>query len=102
MAEDKLYKAVYMGSGTFSITKPKRKLSFKENYALETLPAKMAALKAELAKLEITLADQSLFARDPAQFEKVGTRHAAAADELAASEDQWLELEILKDELDAR
>jgi len=25
MAEDKLYKAVYMGSGTFSITKPKRK-----------------------------------------------------------------------------
>ena len=84
------------------ITKPKSKLSFNEKYALETLPAKMAALKAELAKLEITLADQSLFARDPAQFEKVGSRHAAAADELAASEDQWLELEILKDELDVR
>ena len=84
------------------ITKPKHKLSFKENYALQTLPAKMAVLKVELAKLEITLADQSLFARDPAQFEKAGTRHAAAADELAASEEQWLELEILKDELDAR
>ena len=25
MAEDKLYKAEYMGSGTFVITKPKRK-----------------------------------------------------------------------------
>ena len=25
MAEDKLYKAVYVGSGTFQITKPKRK-----------------------------------------------------------------------------
>lgn len=25
MAEDKLYKAVYQGSGTFIITKPKRK-----------------------------------------------------------------------------
>ena len=25
MAEDKLYKAVYQGSGTFLITKPKRK-----------------------------------------------------------------------------
>ena len=25
MADDKLYKAVYMGSGTFLITKPKRK-----------------------------------------------------------------------------
>ncbi|MEP6827460.1 MAG: ATP-binding cassette domain-containing protein, partial [Aestuariivirga sp.] len=84
------------------IAKAKQKLSFKEKYALETLPAKMVALKAELAKLEITLADQSLFARDPAQFEKAGSRHAVAANELAASEDQWLDLEILKDELDAR
>ena len=25
MAEDKLYKAEYLGSGTFNITKPKRK-----------------------------------------------------------------------------
>jgi hypothetical protein len=25
LAEDKLYKAVYLGSGTFAITKPKRK-----------------------------------------------------------------------------
>jgi hypothetical protein len=25
LAEDKLYKAVYQGSGTFAITKPKRK-----------------------------------------------------------------------------
>ena len=25
MADDKLYKAEYLGSGTFSITKPKRK-----------------------------------------------------------------------------
>ncbi len=80
----------------------KRKLSFNEKYALETLPAKMAALKLELSKLETTLADQTLFARDPAQFEKAGSRHAAAAAELAAGEHQWLELEILKDELEAR
>lgn len=81
---------------------PKRKLSFNEKYALESLPAKMAALKVELAKLEIELADQSLFARDSVRFEKVGKRHAAAAAELAAGEDQWLELEILRDHLEAR
>ena len=81
---------------------PKRKLSFNEKYALETLPTKLSALKVELTKLEIELADQSLFARDPVRFEKVGARHAAAAAELAAGEDQWLELEILKDELEAR
>ena len=80
----------------------KNKLSFNEKFALETLPAKMAALKVELAKLENELADSNLFARDPARFEKAGARHATAADELAVSEDQWLELEILKDELEAR
>ena len=80
----------------------KRKLSFNEKYALENLPKKMAALKDELVKLEGILADQSLFSRDPAKFEKSGTRHAAAAAELVASEDQWLELELLKDELEAR
>ncbi len=80
----------------------KRKLSFNEKYALETLPAKIAALKVELATLEIQLADQSLFTRDPTNFEKAGSRYAAAAGELAAGEDQWLELEILKDELESR
>lgn len=81
---------------------PQRKLSFNEKYALETLPAKMSVLKAELAKLETELADQTLFKRNPSRFEKAGTRHAAAAAELAAGEDKWLELEILKDELEAR
>ena len=80
----------------------KNKLTFNEKFALETLPAKMAALKVELAKLENELADSNLFARDPARFEKAGARHATVADELTVSEDQWLELEILKDKLEAR
>ena len=87
---------------TIKMQQPKQKLSFNEKYALETLPAKIAALKAELAKLETELVDQTLFTRDPIRFEKAGTRHAVAAAELAAGEDQWLELEILKDELEAR
>ncbi len=84
------------------VQQPKRKLSFNEKYALETLPAKISALKNELAKLENALADQTLFTRDPTCFEKAGTRHAAATAELSVCEDQWLELEIMKDELGAR
>jgi ABC transport system ATP-binding/permease protein len=77
----------------------KRKMSFKDKHALETLPAKMEALQAELKKLEIVLADATLFTRDPNTFEKSSLRHAAAAQELSAAEEQWLELELLKESL---
>ncbi len=75
----------------------KRKLSFKEKHALETLPVKMEALQVELKNLENTLADAGLFARNPKAFEKASVRHAAAAQELSAAEEQWLELEILRE-----
>jgi ATP-binding cassette subfamily F protein uup len=79
--------------------RPKQKLSFKEKHALEALPDRMEALRAELAALEEQLADAGLFARDPKAFEKASVRHAAAAQELSAAEEQWLELEILRESL---
>jgi ABC transport system ATP-binding/permease protein len=78
----------------------KRKLSFKEKHALETLPAKMDALQAELKSLEALLSDAGLFARDPKAFEKATSRHGVAAQELSRAEEQWLELELLRDELE--
>jgi ATP-binding cassette subfamily F protein uup len=79
---------------------PKRKLSFKEKHALETLPAAMEKLQAEIAKLEAALADADLFARDPRGFDSAITRLAAARGELAKSEEQWLELEMKREELE--
>ena len=81
------------------LARPKQKLSFKEKHALETLPDRMDALRAELAALEGRLADAGLFARDPKAFEKASLRHAEAAQELSAAEEQWLELEILRESL---
>ena len=77
----------------------KKRLSFKEKHALETLPAKMEALKTELHGLELKLADSAFFARDGKGFEKATLRHAVAAQELSAAENQWLELEIMREEL---
>jgi ABC transport system ATP-binding/permease protein len=77
----------------------KKRLSFKEKHALENLPARIDALKSELQSLEAKLADGGFFARDGKSFEKATLRHAAAAQELAAAEDHWLELEILREEL---
>jgi ABC transport system ATP-binding/permease protein len=78
----------------------KRKLTFKDKHALETLPAKMDALQSELKILELKLADAGLFTRDFMLFEKTSKRHAAAAQELSAAEEKWLELEVLKEELE--
>ena len=85
---------------TLSTPKVKRKLSFHEKYALDNLPSKIEKLKSELVKLEVDLADPSLFVRDAVKFEKISLRHKNAADELSASEDQWLELEMLREELE--
>jgi ATP-binding cassette subfamily F protein uup len=78
----------------------KRKLSFKEKHALETLPATIDKLTAEIADLERKAGDASLFTRDPKAFEMVTRRLAAAQEELAAAETQWLELEMLREELE--
>ena len=84
------------------VTPAKRKLSFKEKHALDNLPAKMEKLKAELHDLELVLADATLFSRNFKLFERTSSRHAAADTELASCEEQWLELEMMREELEAR
>ena len=78
----------------------KRKLSFKDKFALQTLPAKMQALDDELAKLASKLGDAELFTRDPKSFEKIMTRLQAAQAEKHDAEEQWLELELMREELE--
>ena len=77
-----------------------RKLSFKEKHALETLPAMMARLQDEIMKLEADLADPALFTRDAGKFAATAKRLAEARDKLATSEEQWLELELKREELE--
>ena len=90
-------------SSTPSVPAPqqaRRKLSFKDKHALETLPAAMDKLHAEIARLEASLADASLFSRDPKGFDTAIKRIAAARDELAKAEEQWLDLEMKREELE--
>jgi ATP-binding cassette subfamily F protein uup len=85
-----------------SPTAQRRKLSFKEKHALDTLSATLASLEREIAGLSARLADPRLFTSDPKAFKSTSERLAAAQTELAAAEEQWLELELLKEELSAR
>ena len=78
----------------------KRKFAFKEKHALETLPKQMDALRQEISSLQDKLADPRLYDRDPAGFAKLGAKIAAKEAELGRAEDQWLELEMLKEEIE--
>ncbi|MBY0224567.1 MAG: ATP-binding cassette domain-containing protein [Hyphomicrobium sp.] len=80
--------------------KAKRKLSFKEKHALEILPARMEKLSLEIATLQSKLADASLYAKDPKAFTQATAALAKSEAELTAAEEQWLELEMLRQELE--
>ncbi|MGZ5814319.1 MAG: ABC-F family ATP-binding cassette domain-containing protein [Xanthobacteraceae bacterium] len=78
----------------------KRKLSFHEKHALETLPKTILALTAEVRALHGRLDDPGLYARDRKSFEETSAALAATQSELAAAEAKWLELEILREEIE--
>jgi ATP-binding cassette subfamily F protein uup len=77
----------------------KRKLSFNEQHDLKTLPRRMSEMEAKIGELQEILADPNLYARDPARFERAGAALSALQADLAAAEDRWLELEMLREEL---
>ncbi len=88
------------GDGGTAPAQPKRKLSFKEKHALETLPKTMAALEIELKTLQTRLAAPDLFRKDPKTFETATARLDAAQGELAKTEEQWLELELRRSQIE--
>ena len=53
--------------------------------------------EAAIAQLRDILADATLYARDPARFEKASAMLADAETGLAAAEDRWLALEMLRE-----
>ena len=75
------------------------KLGYHQQRALAALPERIAALTAEIAQLEGELAETELFARAPAQFQQLAARLEEAKRALAAAEDEWLEIELLRERL---
>ena len=81
-------------------TAPRRKLGFNERRALETLPRRIETLRSDLATLDRKLADADFPAREPAAFMAATKTYAELRDALAGAEDEWLGLEILREELE--
>jgi ATP-binding cassette subfamily F protein uup len=79
---------------------PKRRLSFNEKHALETLPKTIAKLQGEIAKQQKLLDDPDLYRRDRKAFDQASSAIATVQHELSAAEDRWLELEVLREEIE--
>ncbi|MCR6635986.1 ABC-F family ATP-binding cassette domain-containing protein [Devosia sp.] len=78
----------------------KRKLSFKEKHALETLPKEIAKLDDLMATINRKLAQANYYTRDPQGFAKDSAALSEAATKKAKAEEQWLELEMLREEIE--
>ncbi len=80
--------------------KAKGKLSYKQKFALENLPKQMDEAEKKAAKLEEKMADANFFTKDPAGFSKTAAELEKLRNQIAAWEEEWLELEMLREELE--
>ena len=78
----------------------KQRMTYKDKHALETLPGRIAELEAESARLQAALADPGFYSRDAAAFDAASRKLADISRQLAEAEDEWLRLEMLRDEID--
>src|SRR5665811_1611159 len=78
----------------------KRRLNFNEKHALETLPKTIARLQAEIAKQQRHLDDPDLFQKDRQKFNQASDALTKAQKKLQEAEDKWLELEVLREEIE--
>jgi ATP-binding cassette subfamily F protein uup len=72
-------------------------LTFTQAHRLEVLPGEIERLGAEIARLEALLGDAELFGREPDKFAKASAALVARQAALHAAEEEWLELEELRE-----
>ena len=78
----------------------RRRLSFNDKHALEALPKRIETLQTTIRELQHRLGDPHLYTRDRASFVLASDALATAQGELAEAEERWLQLEILREEIE--
>ena len=79
----------------------RRKMNFSDRHALEKLPGRLAVLEKEIAGLEAQLSAPDLYAHDPKKFALLSQKLADTQHEHAKGEERWLELEMLREEIES-
>jgi len=89
------------GAATAEPVKSAVKLSYKHKFRLEQLPKEMAALEAQIKQFEAKLTDMDFYDSDPDGFAAITDKLTEAHGKLETCEEEWLELEMLKDAADS-
>jgi ATP-binding cassette subfamily F protein uup len=76
------------------------KLSYKDKYALETLPKQIEDIETQIAAHNKALEDPDLFTKNPKRFNEAMEGIAALTTEHGALEERWLELEMMREEIE--
>jgi ATP-binding cassette subfamily F protein uup len=76
--------------------KKQRKLSYKDQRDLETLPAKLEALESDKARLEQLMSDAQFYSKPQAEVQAKLKEAADLASEIEASYARWNELEAMQ------
>ncbi|MEM9683949.1 MAG: ATP-binding cassette domain-containing protein, partial [Pseudomonadota bacterium] len=77
---------------------PRPGLTFKERHRLAELPAQLEALQRDVDKYQAVLAEEDLYARDRQRFDAAAEALRRAEEHHAAAEDEWLQLELKREE----
>ncbi len=76
------------------------KMSFIDKHALATLPGEMEKFEADIAKVNKALAEPGLFEKDAKRFNQLVRLLEKTQAELSAKEERWMELELMREELE--
>ena len=79
----------------------RKRMTFKDQHALKTLPGVISKLESEIGVLRNWLADPGFFARDPGGFAKRSALLAEKEAALATAEEEWLRLEMVREEVES-
>lgn len=77
-----------------------KKLSFNQEYALKTLPTTIADLTHQIETLELALGDPDLYMRDSQKATSLARQLEEAKAAKEKAEHDWLDLELLREEIE--
>ena len=101
-AEKTREKGKKSGKNSATATKaPKKtaKLTYKDQRELDDSPQKVAQLGDDIKALEDLMASSDLYTKDPIKFKKTVDKLDSKKAELEKTEERWLELEMMLEEL---
>ena len=84
-----------------SEAKKSGRLSYNQQRLLEVLPARISELEKKIRETEDALSDSSLYTENPQKFDELTKQLEQFKAELETSENQWLEIEMLRESIGA-